>query len=95
MPTEFLQAYLSANAEQRAAALDVLQGKTAAGLTDARPIDRVLSPAAVAELANLSTRSLRTYARRGKIKRANFGSGKRCWGYTESSVREFLKSAGN
>lgn len=91
MPTEFLQAYLGATEEQRAAALAALQGRTAAGLADDTPIDRILSPEAVAELMNTTTRSLRTYARRGEIKRAYLGGDKRSWGYWESSVRDFMK----
>lgn len=79
--------------EQAQAAIAVLDGATAAGLADPTPIGRILSPQAVAELTNLTTRSLRSYARRGEIKRAYLGSGKRCWGYTEASVRDFLKRA--
>ena len=93
MPTEFLQAYLGATDEQRAAALDALQGRTAAGLADNTPIDRVLSVDTVCQMCNLSKASLRSYAQQGRIKRACFATGKRCWGYTESSVREFLKRA--
>jgi hypothetical protein len=88
---EFMQAYLGATEEQRAAALAALQGRTAAGLANPEPIDRILSPEAVAEILNLTTRSLRSYARRGEIKRAYLSGNKRGWGYWESSVRDFQK----
>ena len=77
--------------EQAQAAIAVLDGATAAGLADPTPIGRILSPQAVAELTNLTTRSLRSYARRGDIKRAYLSGNKRGWGYWESSVRDFQK----
>ncbi len=96
MPTEFMQAYLAATDEQRAAALDALQGRTSAGLARCEPIPRILSAEAVAELTGLDKRSLRSYASKGKLRRAYFGgAGKRSKGYTEESVRAFIEAAGN
>lgn len=95
MPTEFLQAYIGATDEQRRAALDALQGRTAAGLTSGEPIPRILSAEAVAELTGLDKRSLRSYAAKGQLQRAYFGGeGKRAKGYTEESVRRFISAAG-
>ena len=80
-------------AEHTAAALDALQGKSAAGIAKPEPIDRVLPIEAVCEMCNLSRTSLRSYAQKGEIKRVYFGGKKRSWGYWESSVRDFLKRA--
>ena len=94
MPTEFMQAYIGATDEQRRAALDALQGRTAAGLASGAPIPRILSAEAVAELTGLDKRSLRSYASKGKLRRAYFGGeGKRAKGYTEESVRAFIAAA--
>jgi len=93
MPTEFLEAYLHATDAQRTAALDALKGNTAAGLASTKPLPRVISAKALAELANVSTRSLRRYAQQGLLKTAHFATGKRGWGYTEESVRAFLERA--
>lgn len=74
-------------------ALAALDGVTAAdmGLARSEPIPRVLSAETVAELMNVSTRSLRTYARKGLIRRASFKDGTRANGFWESSVRDFLR----
>lgn len=93
MPTEFLEAYLHATDAQRAAALDALKGNTAAGLTSDKPLPRVISAKALAEIANVTTRSLRRYAKQGLLKTAHFATGKRGWGYTEESARAFLERA--
>lgn len=75
-------------------ALAALDGVTAAdiGLARSEPPPRILAPEVVAELMHVSTRSLRTYARRGDIRRAHIGGkNQRAHGYWEDSVRDFLK----
>lgn len=87
-----LRAVLNAPEDRRLAALAVLEGASAvpaaAGLTDS-----ILSAAEVARLTHLTTRSLRTYARRGFLRPAVFCGGKRSWGYSARSVQEFIDGA--
>ena len=81
-------------AELQQAALDTLDGVTAAGLTNPEPMPRILNADTVAELTGLDKRSLRTYAAKGQLRRAYFGGdGKRAKGYTEESVRAFIAAA--
>jgi len=74
-----------------AAALDYLDGNTEQFAEMQMP--RVISAKELAARANVSTRSLRRYARQGLLQTAHFATGKRGWGYTEESARAFLKRA--
>ena len=54
----------------------------------------IMSPKEVAAVTKLSQRSLRTYAQRGKIRRAFYSTDKKkSVGYVGSSVRAFVESA--
>lgn len=54
----------------------------------------IMSPKEVAAVTKLSPRSLRTYAQRGKIRRAFYSTDKKkSVGYVGSSVRAFVESA--
>ncbi len=94
MPTEFLQAYLTATDEQRTAALDALKGRTAAAQGKAAPLDRILSRDEVADILKCSTKSVTRYGKKGIIRPIYFGAkGKKSLGYSESSVRAALEKA--
>lgn len=76
---------------QADAALAILSGESAAGLTNPEPIDRALSREAVAQLLGVSKRTVTQYARCGVIRPLRFGAGgKRAVGYSEMSVRAAL-----
>ena len=47
----------------------------------------------VARVTNLSTRSLRSYARRGLLRPVYYGGSSRAWGYHADSVRAFIENA--
>lgn len=74
------------------AALRILEGKTADGLTNQEPMDRVLTRQQVAEILHKNPRTVSVYARQGRIRRIIGGTlGKRASGYSEESVRAYLK----
>ena len=47
----------------------------------------------VARVPTLSTRSLRSYARRGLLRPVYYGGSSRAWGYHADSVRAFIENA--
>lgn len=70
---------------------DELNGKGTRSITEQRPIDRVLTPKQTAEILHRSTKTVCDLAKRGKIRRVCIGAdAKRCAGYSEQSVRDFL-----
>lgn len=85
----------SVSPQERQAVLDILKGKTAAGLTNPQPLDRVLTRVQVAEILNCSTKTVTRYARRGIIRPLCLGekSKRASGGYSEASVREALARA--
>jgi hypothetical protein len=85
-------AWPNATDEQKLAALAVLQGASTVPAS-AGPFPAILSPERAAELTNLTTRSLRSYARKGLLQRAYFCGSKRSWGYSAESVRQFIEGA--
>lgn len=87
-----LRAVLNAPEDRRLAALAVLEGASAVPAS-AGPFPAILSPERAAELTNLTTRSLRTYARKGLLQRAYFCGSKRSWGYSAESVKKFIEDA--
>lgn len=87
-----LPAWMNATDEQKLAALAVLQGASTVPAS-AGPFPAILSAERAAELTNLTTRSLRTYARKGLLQRAYFCGSKRSWGYSAESVRQFIADA--
>ena len=76
------------------AALDVLDGKTAAGIAPAvSTIDRGLTRRQVAEILCCSTHTVTHYAKRGKIRPIALGAdGKRARLYSAESVRNFMQA---
>lgn len=81
--------------EQVRAALDVLRGRTARAVTNASPLDRVLSRDEVAGLTGKSAKQIDVLCRRGVLRRiyAKDGDGrqlKRAAGIAESSYRAFV-----
>ncbi len=80
--------------ERQAAALDALDGKprTVATVTDAKPLDRVLREAEVAQIMNCSTRTVRRLGKRGEINPIRFGD-RIALGYSAESVAAALKRA--
>ena len=88
----FLKAYIDATPAQKAAALAALRGEATIP-ADGGPFPSVMSAQQVARVTNLSTRSLRSYARRGLLRPVYFGGSSRAWGYHASSVRQFIESA--
>lgn len=79
-------------ADKLAAALDALDGKSLAGIVNAAPMPRILSTKQTAELLNISPQSVRSYARRGYIRRVYLGDAKKqAVGYSEESVRDYLE----
>lgn len=79
--------------QQASAAISTLEGKTAAGLVQSAPLDRVLTRQQVAEIIGKSVKSVDVYGRRGVFRRVKFGR-TRSSGYSEASVREAMQ-AGN
>ena len=92
MNDDFLKAYLTATPSQKEAALAALRGEATVPAGGA-PFPSVMSAEQVARVTNLSTRSLRSYARRGLLRPAYYGSSSRAWGYHADSVRAFIESA--
>ena len=75
-----------------AAMFDELNGKGTRSITDAQPLDRVLSPAQTAALIGRSTKTVRELCKRGKIRAVKCGAnGQRASGYSEKSVRNFIE----
>ncbi len=76
------------------ALLDRVSGKGVAGLTDKRPLDRMLTMKEAAELLHRSTKTVRSLVLQGKLKAVHCGAdARRASGVTESSVRRFLGEA--
>lgn len=81
--------------EQANAALDALEGRTAAGLAVDAPTDRALTRRQVAEILGVKPHTVSDYARDGKIKAFRFGDkGKRAAGYSAESVKRFMARSG-
>jgi len=80
--------------EQLLAGLKALAGEMAAtavfGTVSAKPIDRLLSVCQVAEILNLSTKSVLRYCKDGLLRRVIRRGGIRATGIAESSVRAFI-----
>ena len=75
-----------------AALFDELAGRGTRSITEAAPLDRVLTPAQTAALLGRSTKTVRELCKRGKIRRVCCGAnGQRASGYSESSVRDFIE----
>ena len=78
--------------EQANAALDALEGRTAAGLAVDAPTDRALTRRQVAEMLGVCTDTVTRYANAGLIKAFRFGvKGKLASGYSAESVRKLLE----
>lgn len=87
-----LRADPSITREQTNAALDALEGRTAAGLAVDAPTDRALTRRQAAEILGLKPHTVSDYARKGLIKAFRFGSkGKKASGYSAESVRKLLE----
>ena len=81
--------------EQAAAALDALEGRTAAGIAVQAPTDRALSRRQVAEILGVKPHTVSDYARDGKIQALRYGDkGKRASGYSAESVRRLMERCG-
>lgn len=75
-----------------AAMFDELNGKGTRSITDAQPLDRVLTPAQTAALLGRSTKTVRELCKRGRIRAVKCGAnGQRASGYSEKSVRDFIE----
>ncbi len=78
--------------EQANAALDALEGRTAAGLAVDAPTDRALTRQQAADILGVTPHTVSEYARKGLIKAFRFGEkGKIASGYSAESVRALLK----
>lgn len=78
--------------EQANAALDALEGRTAAGLAVNAPTDRSLTRKQVAEMLGVKPDTVTLYVRKGLIKAFRFGAhGKIASGYSAESVRALLE----
>ncbi len=78
--------------EQANAALDALEGRTAAGLAVDAPTDRALSRRQVAEMLGVCPDTVTRYAHAGLRKEFRFGAkGKVARGYSAKSVRALLE----
>ncbi len=78
--------------EQAKAAMDALEGRTAAGVAVDAPTDRALTRRQVAEIMGVDRATVSRYARMGLIKAFRFGAkGKLASGYSAESVRELLE----
>ena len=78
--------------EQANAALDALEGRTAAGVAVDAPTDRALTRRQVAEIMGVDRATVSRYARKGLIKAFRFGAkGKLASGYSAESVRKLLE----
>lgn len=87
-----LRADPSITREQANAALDALEGRTAAGVAVAAPTDRALTRRQVAEIMGVDRATVSRYARNGLIKAFRFGAkGKLASGYSAESVRKLLE----
>jgi len=95
MPTEFMQAYLSASPAQREAAYNELTGKTAnvAATVNAEPMPRSVKVKTAEQLTGLTARSLRRAAAMGLLVPVKYCGSKKAWGYTEASVRKFIEGS--
>ncbi len=78
-------------ADKIAAALDALENGPRT-ITDAKPLDRVLREAEVAQILNCSTRTVRRLGKRGKIRAVRFGD-RIALGYSAASVDAAIKAA--
>ena len=68
-----------------------LDGSGTRSITNAEPLDRVLSAAQVASLLGRSKKTVTELGKRGKIRAVRFGTnGQRASGYSEESVRNFI-----
>ena len=80
--------------EQLQAGLKTLAGETSepggSDIVNKEPIDRLLSVGQVAEILNLSTKSVLRYCKNGLLRRIVRRGGKRATGILESSVRAFV-----
>ena len=74
-----------------AALFSELDGSGTRTITNAEPLDRVLSAAQVASIIGRSKKTVTELGKRGKIRAVRFGAGRqRASGYSEESVRAFL-----
>ena len=84
----------SISADQMERALAALEGETqersVLDVINKEPIDRLLSVGQVAEILNLSTKSVLRYCKNGLLRRIVRRGGKRATGILESSVRAFV-----
>ena len=80
--------------DQLEAGLKALSGETSEpsgfDIVNKTPIDRLLSVGQVAEILNLSTKSVLRYCKNGLLRRIVRRGGKRATGILESSVRAFV-----
>lgn len=78
--------------EQANAALDALEGRTAAGLAVDAPTDRALTRQQAAEILGVKPHTVSDYASKGLIKAFRFGAkGKHASGYSAESVRRLME----
>ena len=90
--TAILRADPSITKAQSQAALDALEGRTAAGLAVDAPTDRALTRRQAAEILGVKPHTVSDYARKGLIKAFRFGAqGKLASGYSAESVRALLE----
>lgn len=87
-----LQTDPSITREQIKAALNVLNGRTSAGLAVDAPTDRSLTRQQTAEILGVKPHTVSDYARKGLIRAFRFGKqGKLASGYSAESVRALLE----
>lgn len=78
--------------EQANAALDALEGRTAAGVAVDAPTDRALTRRQAAEILGVKPHTVSDYARKGLIKAFRFGAKRKlASGYSAESVRKLLE----
>jgi hypothetical protein len=71
-------------------ALQVLKGRSAAGLKAVEKFDEVLSREKVAEILNVSVRTVDNYVRRGELRKVRGLTMKRSLGISAISLKDFL-----
>lgn len=77
-----------------AAMFDELNGKGTRSITDARPLDRALTPAQTGDIIGRTTKTVRELVKRGRLRGIYGGAdGKRLTGISEQSVRDFISGA--
>ena len=85
-----IEADPTATKGERDAVLAVASGKTAAHMTDQRPLDRIISTKQAAEILGCSVQTVRSYCRVGSLHRVKANGMSRARGISEASLRAFM-----